>query len=151
MSSRRGAPVDTAQRSTALQVWESEFPACASSVGLARRWVRLALEGSGWAPLRAGDVVLICSELVTNVLDHASDSVGPIPLRLQEVDGDCRLEVTDGRADLHPVVRPSGVRGHGQGLRLVEELADDWGVMTRKGQKVVWVRVLHGDRSRVAA
>lgn len=140
-----------AQQARPLRVWEKDFPARATSVGLARTWIRGVLIGSGWSPARADDAVLICSELVTNVLVHANDPSVAIPVRLQESGGDCRLEVTDSRADLHVVVRPSGVRDHGQGLRLVEELAEDWGVVKRKGHKVVWARLLRGDRQGEAA
>ncbi|GAA3048224.1 hypothetical protein GCM10020229_69460 [Kitasatospora albolonga] len=131
---------------TTLQVWETEFPAQAQAARAARGWVRQVLGEHGWTPERADDVVTICSELVTNVLLHAPGHRSGIPVRLEldRLGGSCRLEISDGRAERGPVVRPAGVRDHGQGMRLVEALAADWGVVARGGSKTVWAVVLHG-------
>ncbi|MFD7640824.1 ATP-binding protein [Kitasatospora sp. NPDC059795] len=127
-----------------LRVWEQALAATPASVRLARHGVAEALQAWGWHPDRAADVVLICSELVTNAIRHACRIGESVPVRLEEADGGCRIEVRDGRSDVTPVLRPSGIRGDGQGLRLVAELAVGWGVGTGRGTKTVWARVAAG-------
>ncbi|WP_170290538.1 ATP-binding protein [Kitasatospora atroaurantiaca] len=118
------------------------FTAWPASVGLARRQVMARLADWGLQGSRADDLLIICSELVTNAIEHASEPGGDVQVRLQEVDGDCRLEVSDPRPDLLPP-RHLVVRGeNGRGLLLVRSLADDMDVATTKGRKTVWARVL---------
>ncbi|MFJ8039496.1 ATP-binding protein [Kitasatospora sp. NPDC096147] len=138
---------------TTLQVWETDFPARAEAARLARSWVRGLLTEHGWPEDRADDVVTICSELVTNVLLHASGHHPAVPVRLEldRLGGSCRLEVSDSRTERGPVVRPAGVRDHGQGMRLVDALAADWGVTARGAAKTVWAVVLHGAADPEAA
>jgi anti-sigma regulatory factor (Ser/Thr protein kinase) len=80
----------------------------------------------------SADAALMVSELVTNALVHG---VGTITLRIDlEVDV-LRVEVADeGEVALDPSPTP-GAHG-GLGLRIVERLADDWGV--RDGSTRVW-------------
>lgn len=84
---------------------------------------------------RREDAVLMVSELVSNALLHGT---GVIKLRI-EVDGDgVRVEVSDqGNVALAPSPTP-GAHG-GWGLRIVDELADGWGVL--EGSTKVWFRV----------
>ncbi|WAL70503.1 ATP-binding protein [Kitasatospora sp. YST-16] len=124
-----------------LRLWEQEFPATPASARLARGAVRRSLLGWGWAPERIDDMVLICSELVTNAIRHACRAGEVVPVRLQEIDGDCWLEVRDNRSELRPRPRPAGVRVDGQGLLLVADLSDDWGVTVDLGAKTVWARL----------
>jgi anti-sigma regulatory factor (Ser/Thr protein kinase) len=86
-------------------------------------------------------MVLICSELITNAIRHACRAGEVVPVRLQEIDGDCQLEVRDNRSELRPRPRPAGVRVDGQGLLLVADLSDDWGVTVDLGAKTVWARL----------
>jgi anti-sigma regulatory factor (Ser/Thr protein kinase) len=81
------------------------------------------------------DVALIVSELVADAVQHG---VGAISLRA-DVEGDAvRIEVGDeGRVALAPSPEP-GAHG-GWGLRIVERLADDWGVLD--GRTRVWFRL----------
>ncbi len=135
-----------------LRVWEMTFTAWPASVGLARRQVRSVLCGWGWASGRAEDLVTICSELVTNAIVHASDPGGDVRVRLQEIDGDCRLEVIDLRPDLLPPRQPVARGENGRGLLLVRNLADDMDVVAAKEIKRVWARVLlDGGQPGVAA
>lgn len=81
------------------------------------------------------DVALIVSELVANAVQHG---VGAISLRA-DVEGDAVwIEVADeGNVALAPSPEP-GAHG-GWGLRIVEQLADDWGVLD--GSTRVWFRL----------
>ncbi len=75
------------------------------------------------------------SELVTNAVVHG---VGVISLRI-DVEADAvRVEVADeGNVSVAPSPEP-GAHG-GWGLRIVEQLADDWGVLA--GSTRVWFRL----------
>jgi hypothetical protein len=81
----------------------------------------------------ADDVGLVASEFVSNVIRHTDDgghmdAWDDDPLRLEVTDTDPTLPVPAG----HP-----GERG-GYGLRIVEELADDWGAAVKANGKTVW-------------
>ncbi|WP_189547861.1 ATP-binding protein [Streptomyces gelaticus] len=111
------------------------------SVPLVRQFVRDALVD--WACEERSDEVLLCvSELVTNAVLHG---VPPgrgfrLHLHLEPVGGTLRIEVHDSGdgevrlADSWAVSEEEG----GRGLRLVEALADKWGVGERNPGKVVW-------------
>nr|WP_215448649.1 ATP-binding protein [Streptomyces sp. ATCC 21386] len=118
------------------------LPRHPASVGLARRRAREHLvawghkEGSG----DLADVVLVVSELATNVVRH-----GPLLEREFEVavtalaDGSCLVEVSDEDMTV-PRIRDVGDwEETGRGLRLVEHLAVAWGVWSRgRHGKTVW-------------
>ena len=86
------------------------------------------------------DAVLLVSELVSNALLHGT---GTIWLRV-DIDADgVRVEVSDqGNVSVAPSPTP-GAHG-GWGLRIIDEVADDWGVL--EGSTKVWFRV--GQRSK---
>jgi anti-sigma regulatory factor (Ser/Thr protein kinase) len=111
----------------------TDLPRSPSSVGAARRLVRA--HSSTLDPKQRGDALLMVSELLTNALEHG---VGTISLRIDiEPDG-LWIEVSDeGEVALSPSPAP-GAHG-GWGLRLVEQLADEWGV--RAGSTRVWFRL----------
>lgn len=82
------------------------------------------------------DAALLVSELVNNALLYG---IGTISLRIDvETDG-VRVEVSDqGNVALAPNPTP-GAHG-GWGLRIVDELADTWGVLA--GSTRVWFRLI---------
>ncbi|MEI5524154.1 ATP-binding protein [Streptomyces brasiliscabiei] len=121
------------------------LPRHPASVGLARRRVREHLVdwGHGEGSPALEDIVLVVSELATNVVRH-----GPLLEREFEVavtalaDGSCFIEVSDeGMAA--PRLREVGEWAEsGRGLRLVEHLAAAWGVWSRgRHGKTVWALV----------
>ncbi|MFE2345723.1 ATP-binding protein [Kitasatospora cineracea] len=132
---------------------QQEFAAELQSVGLARRWVRGVLEEQGWtaAAPAVNDLVVIASELVTNVVLHASVPGRDVLVRMRRVGDRCRIEVLDGRPDLLPPtdLRPS--EESGRGLLLVWGLSTDMGVERSEGDKVVWAEVTARGPLEVAA
>ncbi|MCX5258096.1 ATP-binding protein [Streptomyces canus] len=122
------------------------LPRHPASVGLARRRVRdhLADWGHGPDDPAVSDVVLLVSELATNVVRH-----GPLLEREFEVavtalaDGSCLIEVSD-EGLLEPRLRVVGEwEETGRGLHLVENIAAAWGVRSRgRHGKTVWALVM---------
>ena len=118
------------------------LPRHPASVGLVRRRVREHLVDWGRKEGSAAleDVVLVVSELATNVVRH-----GPLLEREFEVavtalaDGSCLVEVSD-ESTVVPRVREAGDwEEAGRGLWLVEHLAQAWGVWSRgRHGKTVW-------------
>jgi anti-sigma regulatory factor (Ser/Thr protein kinase) len=87
------------------------------------------------ASARGEDAVLLVSELVTNAVKYGGE--GPVELSTARVDGRLRIDVRDrGGAGALPVMREAGHLGGGHGLRLVDALADRWGV--EHGSTIVW-------------
>lgn len=112
---------------------DTTLPRSTASVGTARRLV--AEHTSALATRQRDAAALMVSELVTNAVVHG---VGTIALRIDvEADG-LRIEVSDeGNVALAPSPTP-GAHG-GWGLRIVDQLADDWGV--QEGSTKVWFRI----------
>lgn len=108
-----------------------------SGVSAARRFTRDRLEEWG-----LGDAVevaeLLVSELVTNALLHAGSS--PV-LQLLRVDGHVRIEVSDASPAVPTMKDYGDLATVGRGLQLIEALAAQWGVESRRGGKTVWFEV----------
>jgi anti-sigma regulatory factor (Ser/Thr protein kinase) len=85
---------------------------------------------------RGDDAVLLVSELVTNAVKYGGD--GPIELVVERDAGRARFAVRDhgGTGRPLPEMRAPGLSGGGHGLRLVDEIADRWGV--EHGSTIVW-------------
>jgi anti-sigma regulatory factor (Ser/Thr protein kinase) len=88
------------------------------------------------------DVALLVSELVTNGVRHANATpAAPVRIAVQIADDRVRVEVSDrGVGFDHGPLPPDPTRPGGWGLRLVDELADAWGV-ERAGGTTVWFEV----------
>lgn len=113
------------------------FPAAPQSAGAARRFVRHRVDD--WhLGVATEDVVLMVSELVTNVGRHARTEA-TVRVRFA---GDClRIEVSD--ASPQPVQRREHSSGAeaGRGLLIVDALAAAWGVEADDHGKTVWFEV----------
>ncbi|MGW5738253.1 MULTISPECIES: ATP-binding protein [Streptomyces] len=121
------------------------LPPHPASVSLARLRVHDHL--SAWGHKEESetlhDAVLLVSELVTNAVCH-----GLVLEREFEVavtvlaDGDCFIEVSD-ESPAHPELREVGpLEEGGRGLRLLDVLAEAWGVWQRgRHGKTVWALV----------
>lgn len=107
---------------------QETFEPDANSARAVRTFVAEAL------PEDQADVVLAASELATNVIRHAHT---PFTVRLTGDDGWVRLEVWDGSS-----VIPAGrdLNEGNRGLRMIEVIADDWGIEPTDDGKVVWAQ-----------
>ena len=123
------------------------FPHTVTSVSQARRYVTAALAE---VPADVVDsVALMVSELATNACKHANTD---FVVAIEQVGQRIRVEVTDGGAGQPQPRSPSTDELSGRGLRIVEALADDWGVIPAEGAgKTVWFSVTSGDQPTVAA
>jgi anti-sigma regulatory factor (Ser/Thr protein kinase) len=107
-----------------------------ASVPVARHLV-LDLLGAWKAPHDAGDAALLVTELVANVVDHVAGEAS-FTLELTLSEQWLRISVADGSA-LRPVVREFEADApRGRGMRLVEGIADRWGVEDHADGKRVW-------------
>lgn len=106
---------------------------------VARHWVGDQIDAIGLSRERRGDAVLMVSELVENVLRH-TDSEPGVTLAMEP--GRIVVSVEDASADA-PVLREPGLAGAGGGwgLRLVDQMADDWGFEQRGATKSVWFSI----------
>ncbi|SNR95314.1 Anti-sigma regulatory factor (Ser/Thr protein kinase) [Geodermatophilus pulveris] len=106
------------------------------SVPVARHLVRDLLHAWG-APHDAEDAALLVTELVANVVDHVAGEAS-FTLHVTLAERWLRISVADGSA-LRPVVRDLQVSAQrGRGMRLVEAIADRWGIEERGDGKCVW-------------
>ncbi len=86
---------------------------------------------------RRGDAALLVTELVANVVDHVAGEAS-FTLELTLSEQWLRISVADGSA-LRPVVREFQAGApRGRGMRLVEGIADRWGVEDHADGKRVW-------------
>jgi anti-sigma regulatory factor (Ser/Thr protein kinase) len=108
-----------------------------ASPGIARARVSRFLEGRT-GPELGGIAALIVSELVTNAVVHGCE---PIRLQLRIDAGVLHIDVSDSDPGVDAVAAPApGDRTtvSGRGLRIVETLADTWGVAPDGRGKTVW-------------
>lgn len=107
------------------------------SVSAARRFTKQALTGSPSELTES--VVLMVSELATNSIRHAMTGFELTIARESEA---VRIEVTDRGAGQPRMRSPAPGDPNGRGLRIVDQLADDWGVdQSNKHGKTVWFEV----------
>ena len=118
------------------------LPAQATSASEARGLVRRLLVEAGRDDL-GEPAALLVSEVVTNALLHAGT---PVDLRLSYEHGSLLAQVGDGTPHLPSMRRYGSTSGTGRGLRLLDQMADEWGVTTRAGGKTVWFRLSVADR-----
>ncbi|MGW1296516.1 ATP-binding protein [Streptomyces sp. NPDC002533] len=119
------------------------FDAKRPSVRLARQFVMTTLTSWGITGEPAEDIRLCASELTSNALSHGSRPGHGFLVSLSACDGLVRLEVHDSRdatPERCPQVRhAAGTHASGRELRIVESLADDWGIERREPfGKIVW-------------
>ena len=116
---------------------ERTFDATGDSVAGSRRFV--AQEVADAPPAVREAVVLMVSELATNALVHAG---GGFVVRVDRDGSAIRVTVTDDGPGT-PVVRdPDEREPHGRGLRIVDQLADEWGSVRSDGRgTAVWFRI----------
>jgi anti-sigma regulatory factor (Ser/Thr protein kinase) len=118
----------------------STFANVLASVRQARRWVASRLEG---VPAEVGEAVAVMvSELATNSVRHAASSFSVSVDRSPEA---IRVEVSDSGNGEPTMQAPHADQPSGRGLRIVDALADDWGVRYSAGSgKTVWFTIATG-------
>jgi anti-sigma regulatory factor (Ser/Thr protein kinase) len=113
------------------------YPGKPASVPKARHFIASALHG---LPEPVQEVVgLMVSELATNAVRHTGSS---FTIHVEVAHGTVRVEVTDPGPG-EPVKRsPRPTDPNGRGLRIVETLATEWGVLPVSPRgKTVWFSV----------
>ena len=116
-----------------MSVSTVDLPRSPDSARSARAF--LAANTTHLAPTQLADATLMVSELVTNAVRHGT---GAIWLRVDQREDTLRVTVSDeGNVAISPSPTP-GAHG-GWGLRIVQELADDWGVLA--GSTRVWFQL----------
>jgi anti-sigma regulatory factor (Ser/Thr protein kinase) len=116
-----------------MNALRTNLPRSPDSIRTAREFVNA--HSSTLSSRQREDAALMVSELVTNALVHG---IGTISLRIDVEAAALRVEVSDeGNVALAPSPTP-GAHG-GWGLRIVDQLADDWGVL--EGSTKVWFRL----------
>jgi sigma-B regulation protein RsbU (phosphoserine phosphatase) len=88
------------------------------------------------------DAVLVATELVANVVDHAHTSC---VLTVSRSAAGLRIDVRDFSAGPLPELRPVNVlASRGRGLQVVAAVSAAWGVIDLDGGKSVWAVVANG-------
>jgi anti-sigma regulatory factor (Ser/Thr protein kinase) len=121
---------------------EITLPATREAPSMARDALWKMPEAAPRLSTRGPDLELLVSELVTNSVRHAGlPTSGPISMRVAIEAGYLRIEVSDpGKGFTLPgPVESDGVAESGWGLKLVDRLADGWGMArTDAGVTTVW-------------
>jgi anti-sigma regulatory factor (Ser/Thr protein kinase) len=122
-----------------VQSLEVTLPGTASSVPPARHFVERTLEAWGLEHL-SWTAALLVTELAANAALHAGTDFRVVVTRRPGPDGErLRVEVHDGSSHVPRARRTSDSATTGRGLRMVADLAADWGVAVRDGGgKAVW-------------
>jgi len=110
------------------------FPADPQSVSAARRFVTEVLSDS--PPELLDAVELMVSELATNAVDHVQTG---FELTLSRAAREIRVEVRDHGGGTPAIRAPGPDDPRGRGLRIVDGLADRWGVdHDPPAGKIIW-------------
>jgi serine/threonine-protein kinase RsbW len=123
---------------------QQTFANTPSAVARARHFVVRQL---GDAPGEVVDgVAIMVSELATNCVRH---TVTDFTVAVEYARDEIRVEVTDSGGGMPTVRRPESSEPSGRGLRIVQELADSFGVRERTGApgKTVWFVMTLDDTS----
>ncbi|CAM5477819.1 ATP-binding protein [Streptomyces avidinii] len=134
----------TASTAALVRVFTQRFTCTGRGARLARQLALVELHGWG-VPDRTAlseDAGLLVAELATNAVTHGRVPGRDFELRMTLFPRALRLEVSDARRDRRPVVRPPSYQaGGGYGMRIVDAVAADWGVMDRVIGKTVWAEL----------
>jgi PAS domain S-box-containing protein len=107
----------------------------AASAGAARRFLAGLLGSWRMPDVADGDIELLASELVTNVIRHAAS---PFTVIVRYDGQVVRVEVGDGSRARPEARSPGSDEEAGRGLVLVDALAAEWGVVPTVAGKRVW-------------
>jgi anti-sigma regulatory factor (Ser/Thr protein kinase) len=114
--------------------------------GMARHFVRAVLETTEVEAAVIETAELLTSEVVTNVVVHVGSAS---ELLVQAVGGAVRVRITDDDDRRPEMTNPTAGDAHGRGLRIVDALADAWGVDSDPVHgKTVWFELRSRARAR---
>jgi anti-sigma regulatory factor (Ser/Thr protein kinase) len=108
------------------------------SISAARRFVARIISD---APVEAREsVAVMVSELSTNALVHAASGFDVVVDRSGQT---VLVAVTDWGGGAPELRSPKSTEPHGRGLRIVEALSDEWGIVSTAGgvKKTIWFRL----------
>ncbi|MFF3089201.1 ATP-binding protein [Streptomyces nojiriensis] len=131
---------------TLVRVFTQRFSCTRRGARLARQLVLVELHDWGIPESTAlsADAGLLVAELAANAVVHGHVPGRDFELRMTLLEGVLRIEVSDARRDRRPAVRPHAYQAEsGHGLRIVDAVAADWGVMDRLIGKTVWAELTH--------
>lgn len=114
------------------------LPPHATSPAAGRRFVADVLWQRGFSTEVIDDAVLLTSEAVTNAVVHAGT---PIDLVVTVDAAMARIEIHDGHPDLPVVGNPAPDDVSGRGLRVIEALAEAWGVHHSSDGTCLWFEI----------
>jgi anti-sigma regulatory factor (Ser/Thr protein kinase) len=127
---------------TAQMHWHMSFTPHDKCVWLLRRQVRRTLTRWGYSEDDADTAVLVCSELVTNAIQHAYAPRQTFEVRLTATGKECQVEVSDTSDTPPRPATPDPDDEGGRGLLLVAALAESVGHRARTPTgKTVWARL----------
>lgn len=109
-----------------------------AAVRRARALVRQVSREAGLSDDVVDSAVLLTSEAVTNAVLHAGT---PVDVVVQVDASMARVEIYDGDPALPVVVRAGPLAVSGRGLRMIEALAEAWGVQQSGGGKCLWFEI----------
>ncbi|MFF2192000.1 ATP-binding protein [Streptomyces sp. NPDC058157] len=134
-----------------VRVFTQRFSCTPRGARLARQLALVSLHDWGIPEGTAlsADAGLVVAELASNAATHGRVVGRDFELRMVLLGGaGCgsagvlRLEVSDPRRERRPAVQPHAYQAEsGYGLRIVDALAADWGVMDRIIGKTVWAEL----------
>ena len=115
--------------------WASDYTSSPEAPGRVRHRLEAVLVGWGVGRDTVDDVLMVVSELVSNVVDHARTA-----FRVSvDVRGSLVHVAVHDRSPEQPQLRPFSVNAHrGRGLQLVAALSVRWGCDTSPDGKTVW-------------
>lgn len=116
------------------------LPYAPASISLARRRLTADLSAAGIGGQAVGDAALVISELLSNAIQHAWPLPGAKVQVAWTVDGgSVEVAVSDGGGPTLPrQASPAPSALGGRGLRIVQQLSQDWGIKTDSGGQTVW-------------
>ncbi|UQX02411.1 ATP-binding protein [Streptomyces sp. RerS4] len=127
-----------------VRVFTQRFSSTPRGARLARQLALVELHDWGVpeGTALADGVGLLVAELAANAVTHGRVPGRDFELRMTLIGGIVRVEVSDARRERRPVVRPHAYQAEsGYGLRIVDGVASDWGVIDRIVGKTVWAEV----------
>jgi anti-sigma regulatory factor (Ser/Thr protein kinase) len=138
-------PMKTQAPSTGRH-WRMRFTSHPKCVALVRHQVGKAFSAWGYDLKDAARVILVCSELATNAVQHAHRPGHLFEVNVAADGAHCLVEVSD-TSSRPPQQRSAGADDeHGRGLQLVAALAEETGHQPRSPiGKTVWARLILTD------